>query len=358
MELTLSRNIRTLRKDKKMTQEQLAEVLGVTVGAVYKWESGLSVPELTLIVQMADYFDVSVDVLLGYRMKDNSMESIGERIIDYCRKMDPEALLEAEKALGKYPNSFQIVISCATAYLAFGIGSRDKRLLERALELLKQSRLLLSQNTDPKISDAALCGTMATVHFLLGETDRCLEMLKRNNAGGMFDNQIGFILAAYKNQPEDASGHLSESLANILTDLFTTIMGYVFVFRSREDWQSALDIVEWGMRILEGLTNDNKTGALIKIHAQMLAVLSYVQAKNGKKEVSEQSLLEAFNIASGFDSSPDYTLSGMRFAENTEKTFIVDSFGSSATGSIGTIIELLDDRNLAENWRRMVENGK
>ena len=37
MELTLSQNIKKLRKEKKMTQEQLAEVLGVTVGAVYKW---------------------------------------------------------------------------------------------------------------------------------------------------------------------------------------------------------------------------------------------------------------------------------------------------------------------------------
>ena len=358
MELTLSRNIRTLRKERKMTQEQLAEVLGVTVGAVYKWESGLSVPELTLIVQMADFFDVSVDVILGHRMKDNSMESIEERIIDYCRKMDPEALLEAEKALGKYPNSFRISICCATAYFVFGTGSRDKRQLERALELLKQSRLLLSQNTDPKISEAALSGTMATVHFLLGETDRCLEMLKKNNAGGLFDNQIGFILAAYENRPEDASVYLSESLTSLLSDLFTTIMGYVFVFRSREDWQSAMDIVEWGIRILEGLTKDNKTGALIKVHGQMLAVLSYLQAKNGKKEASEQSLQEAFNMASGFDSSPDYTLSGIRFAENTEKTFIVDYFGTYATDSIGAIIELLDDKDLAEHWRGMVENGR
>lgn len=48
----------------------------------------------------------------------------------------------------------------------------------------------------------------------------------------------------------------------------------------------------------------------------------------------------------------------MRFAENTEKMFVLDFFGSSATGSIGTIIELLDDRDLAVNWSRMVENGK
>ena len=358
MELTLSQNIRKLRKDRKMTQEQLAEVLSVTAGAVYKWESGLSVPELPLIVQMADFFDVSVDVLLGHRMKDNSADAIEKRLMEYCRSMNPEALPEAEKALGKYPNSFQIVLGCATVYLVFGVGSRNRSQLERALELLKQSRLLFSQNTDPKVSDAAICGTMATVLFLLGDTDKCLEMLKKNDSDGMFDQQIGLILAAYKKQPEEASGYLSDALMSGLSDLFTAIMGYVFVFRSREDWQSALDIVEWGMRILEGLMSDRRTGALIKTHAQMLTLLSYVQARNGKKEESEHSLQEAFRMASDFDSTPDYTMSGMRFADNSERTLIMDFFGASATEGIGVIIGLLDDQQMAGRWKEITENGK
>ena len=40
MTLRLAENIRTMRKARVLTQEQLAEVLGVTVGAVYKWEAG------------------------------------------------------------------------------------------------------------------------------------------------------------------------------------------------------------------------------------------------------------------------------------------------------------------------------
>ena len=100
MKLALAENIRSFRKQRKMTQEQLAEVLGVTVGAVYKWESGLSVPELTLITEMADFFDVSVDVLLGYRMKDNRLDSVADRLYACCRRLDPAAPAEAEKALG------------------------------------------------------------------------------------------------------------------------------------------------------------------------------------------------------------------------------------------------------------------
>ena len=71
-----------------MTQEQLAEVLGVTVGAVYKWEAKLSLPELPLIMEMADFFDTSVDVLLGYEMKDNRLSVTVKRLKKYRHDKD------------------------------------------------------------------------------------------------------------------------------------------------------------------------------------------------------------------------------------------------------------------------------
>ncbi|MFQ9805283.1 MAG: helix-turn-helix transcriptional regulator [Christensenellales bacterium] len=55
MAFALSEHIRSLRKARGLTQEQLAEALGVTVGAVYKWESRLSLPELPMLVQLADF---------------------------------------------------------------------------------------------------------------------------------------------------------------------------------------------------------------------------------------------------------------------------------------------------------------
>lgn len=84
MKLKLSENIRMYRKQRKLTQEKLAETLGVTVGAVYKWESGLSQPELNMIVELADFFDISVDVLLGCEMKDNRLESTLDRLLGIC----------------------------------------------------------------------------------------------------------------------------------------------------------------------------------------------------------------------------------------------------------------------------------
>ena len=84
VQIRLAENIRALRRQHRFTQEQLAESLGVTPGAVYKWEAGLSQPELAIIVELADLFDTSVDVLLGYEMKDNRRQTAAERL-QRCR---------------------------------------------------------------------------------------------------------------------------------------------------------------------------------------------------------------------------------------------------------------------------------
>ncbi len=156
MKMMLAENIRAFRKERSLTQEQLSEALGVTAGAVYKWEAKLSIPELELILQMADFFDTSVDVLLGYEVKDNRLEATVKRLQEYRRSKDRDGLAEAEKALKKYPHSFRIVSESAALYRAFGYESGDKALFHRALELLEQSRLLLPQNQDPQISEQTI----------------------------------------------------------------------------------------------------------------------------------------------------------------------------------------------------------
>lgn len=55
MKIRIAENIKKLRKEHLLTQEQMVEALGVTVGAVYKWEAGLSMPEIKLIMEIADF---------------------------------------------------------------------------------------------------------------------------------------------------------------------------------------------------------------------------------------------------------------------------------------------------------------
>ena len=65
MDQTLGNRISTLRKKLKLTQDQLAEQLGVTAQAVSKWENDQSCPDITMLPRLAEIFSCSTDELLG-----------------------------------------------------------------------------------------------------------------------------------------------------------------------------------------------------------------------------------------------------------------------------------------------------
>ena len=54
-----------LRKERNLTQEELANKIGVTPQSVSKWETGQSMPDINLLTPLADFFEVSIDYLLG-----------------------------------------------------------------------------------------------------------------------------------------------------------------------------------------------------------------------------------------------------------------------------------------------------
>ena len=98
----IGKNIYELRRQKGITQEALAEIVGVTGQAVSKWESGGS-PDIELLPPIADYFGVSIDKLFGRKIRDYSdiMDEVADniasidnmhdrfkRVFDFCWTME------------------------------------------------------------------------------------------------------------------------------------------------------------------------------------------------------------------------------------------------------------------------------
>ncbi len=145
MEIQLSDNIKKLRKEHGLTQEQLAEALGVTVGAVYKWESRQSMPEIRLLVEIADFFETSVDALLGYTWQSETVSSAVNTIYHYIKTKDfGNGTRYAEKVLKKFPNSFEVVYHSAELY--FLAATLDITKAQRTIELYQDAIRLVDQN--------------------------------------------------------------------------------------------------------------------------------------------------------------------------------------------------------------------
>ncbi len=107
MKINIGNMIKTLRKKQGITQEQLAERIGVSFQAVSKWENSIAMPDITLVPIIAQYFGVSTDELLSYDSaeKDNEIERIVNKAAEY-RETDPKKGREIlEAALKKYPDN-------------------------------------------------------------------------------------------------------------------------------------------------------------------------------------------------------------------------------------------------------------
>ena len=81
--------LKELRQEKQMTQEQLAEQMGVSRRTVSRWETGNNLPDLSVIIELADFYEVDMKDLINGKRKYNNMEQ-EKRNISFsgrlCRK--------------------------------------------------------------------------------------------------------------------------------------------------------------------------------------------------------------------------------------------------------------------------------
>lgn len=135
--MNIGDKIKTLRKTKKLTQEQLAEYLGVSSQAVSKWETGLSCPDIEMLPKIAIFFETTVDDLLDYdktRIANEVDDLITESIP--LRKEPEKAEAFYREALKKYPNN-EILLNC----LMMTIGNdRSDEKIEIGEKILEQTR--------------------------------------------------------------------------------------------------------------------------------------------------------------------------------------------------------------------------
>lgn len=101
--------IKQLRRECDMTQEQLAEYLGITANAVSQWECGKTSPDISQLPILANLFDTTTDYLLGVDIshKEANIECIRKQAWNLCNAGNKEGAAQIIRdELVKYPNSF------------------------------------------------------------------------------------------------------------------------------------------------------------------------------------------------------------------------------------------------------------
>ena len=179
--MTIGETIRRLRREQGVTQEKLAEYLGITYQAVSKWENGAGLPDISLILPLANFFGVSPDVLFGWTAESEreDVKRYRERSEELMKNgaVDKELRLWREAA-EKYPKNYTCLERLMFAlYLAAASGKTEEG--KSRDDMLAQA-LLLGQRIleDCRDNDIAGSARQIMVYIYSDEQSACFDREK------------------------------------------------------------------------------------------------------------------------------------------------------------------------------------
>ncbi len=343
MKILLNENISKYRKENKMTQEDLAEALGVTFAAVSKWERGLATPDIELIIQMANIFDISVDALIGYQLKSSNIEELIKKAeILIIENKNEDAIIECNNALAKYPNNFKVVYLSAKTYQIIGYKEKNNDYLRKSIDLMEKSILLISQNDDTEISEITIQGEIAQCYISLKEIDKGIEIMKKYNINGIYSPYIAFSYTSKPNfNPKDVEPYLISSISN-LNSLFLIAISYSKYYEAKKNYHEAINMILWLKNLLIDIKKDkNKTNYYEKIIACGYAICADLAVKDNDIDKAYDYLLNAYECAKRYDKNPTKMyFDNIIFAlPGYDEEFAEDTLGNTAIEAIEKIIE-------------------
>ena len=179
MNLLIGETIKRIRRERDLTQEEVASHLGISFQSISKWERGDGYPDITMLPALANYFGISVDELLGMdelAQKGNYDEI--NKIWSENNKagMHRENVTLMRQALKTFPNNALLLVQLSTSLEKLdGTADEKRKYLRESLAVQEQ---ILRYGEDSEVRGATLYN-ICFAYWKLGEYDKALEQARK-----------------------------------------------------------------------------------------------------------------------------------------------------------------------------------
>ena len=139
--MTIGSNIKKLRRERDITQEQLAEFLHLTPSAISQWETDRVLPDIQYLPKLAHLFKVSSDEILGINVEANDEEinRIYQEVRElWCTARRSEAEKLCREGIDRFPNAYILMEELAWN-LSYSNNSKDREESISLFELIREN---------------------------------------------------------------------------------------------------------------------------------------------------------------------------------------------------------------------------
>jgi len=190
--MSIGETIKKLRKQKDLTQEQLAEYLNISPQAISRWEINSTLPDITFIPMLANIFDVSSDILLGIDIdaKEKRIEAIYKEATNhFYNHQNNEAEKLLRTALTEYPNSYKLmerlalILSTNIGYCDGGWNEEEKKKIEEERKPIQEEIIALCEKILAECAEDNLrhwsIHCLCRAYASMGETEKVVSFAKK-----------------------------------------------------------------------------------------------------------------------------------------------------------------------------------
>jgi len=241
--LNIGQTILQLRKEKDITQEQLAFIVGISAGAVSKWENGNSMPDISLLAPLARALNTSLDVLLSFQQELSETE-VNNIKIELTKLFLHEGYAAGEaqckKYINEYPNSIYLKVVVAGLLNMYSMMSEDNS--EEFIKAKRQEALRLFtqvvESREPKYTPMALF-FVAHINMILEnyeESEKALKELPQN----LDPMTLYPVLFQKQGKNEEAKKFCSNKLLNYLNNSSLMLIMLAKISKKEQSYEKAI----------------------------------------------------------------------------------------------------------------------
>lgn len=300
--MPINQVIHEKRKKLGLTQEDMADALGVSVPAVSKWENGISYPDITIIPALARFLRTDLNTLLCYE-RELSEKEVGAFINDLAKGMEQDGFAKiyqsAREKMKEYPTDARFIQTTATFLKGAMIMSQFKP-EEKSFydgEITHLYEMVGALDCEPYAARANYM--LAANKIAEKDYEKAQEMLDRIPKYDGMDKRIlqARILEA-RNDYTEAAKIYEAKLSNDLNDAQMSLMQLIHIAVIEENNELAEKLVLCG----EGIA---KTAGLWEYNFYIFGFQKAVDEKDAKKTIKQlKSMLEAMMVPWDVKKSP------------------------------------------------------
>ena len=253
----LGENIYNLRRNRKISQEEFAEVLNTTRQAVSKWERNEAKPDIDNLILIGKFFNVSIDYLLEHEIINSDVDDFIAELKECI--FNNKFILNIEDIklwCSKYPNDFKLHINSSDyLYVAF-MDNKNDEYLDLALTCMRKAITLFNPEYNDIISLNDLHYGVSEIYLTQRKFELAKEYIKKNNVHGcdILLAKCELALNNYDNALEAASEIYIKSTSDIANSTYIQIISLL----EKGKIEAAYDLANWTIEFINSIKNNDQ----------------------------------------------------------------------------------------------------